>query len=159
VATGVVDYFGNRQTAGLDGDRAELNAKLGAIARYFDLDWLTADGTNALQLLWKSRDAIATNELLNFGDAVENFQRVDVDWLRKRVSLIKTADEGNRAGAIFELLGLNTYLSAGNKVVPFGELKSPLRRGRGARTPVVATCLHQKSWDDVVSKTFSEECR
>jgi len=39
------------------------------------------------------RDAIATNELLNFGDAVENFERVDPDWLRERVSIIKTANE------------------------------------------------------------------
>lgn len=116
--TDVTDYLTNRQTAGLAGDRVELNAKLDAIARFFDLDWLTADGTNPLQLLWKSRDAIATNELLNFGDAVANFEPVDADWLRERVSVIKTADEGNRAGAIFELLGLNTYLSAGNKVVP-----------------------------------------
>jgi len=114
----MTDYFTDRQTAGLGTDQVELNAKLDAIARYFDLDWLTADGANPLQLLWKSRDAIATNELLNFGDAVENFERVDADWLRERVSLIKTGDEGNRAGAIFELLGLNTYLSAGNKVVP-----------------------------------------
>ena len=34
------------------------------------------------------------------------------------MSLIRTGDDGNRAGAIFELLGLNFYLSAGNKVVP-----------------------------------------
>ena len=114
----MTDYLINRQTAGLGADYAELNAKLDAIARYFDFDWLTADGVNPLQLLWRSRDAIATNELLNFGDAVENFERVDPDWLRERVSIIKTGDEGNRAGAIFELLGLNTYLSAGNKVAP-----------------------------------------
>jgi hypothetical protein len=112
------DYLANRQTAGLGADHAELNAKLDAIARHFDLDWLVADAGNPLQLLWRSRDAIATNELLNFGDAVENFERVDADWLWERVFLIKTGDEGNRAGAIFELLGLNTYLSAGNKVVP-----------------------------------------
>lgn len=114
----MTNYLASGQTAGLGTGHTELNAKLDAIVRYFDLDWLTADGINPLQLLWTSRDAIATNELLNFGDAVANFERVDADWLRERISLIKTADEGNRAGAIFELLGLNTYLSAGNKVVP-----------------------------------------
>jgi hypothetical protein len=67
-----------------------------------------------------SRDAIATNELLNFGDAVENFEKVDANWLRKHVSVIKAGDEGNRAGAIFELLGLNIFLSAGNRVIPAG---------------------------------------
>ena len=114
----MTDHLATRQTAGLGGDHSELNAKLDAIARHFDLGWLIADGANPLQLLWRSRDAIATNELLNFGDAVENFEKVDADWLREQVSLIKTGDEGNRAGAIFELLGLNFYLSADNKVVP-----------------------------------------
>ena len=114
----MTDYLSHRQTAGLGGDHSELNAKLDAIARHFDLGWLIADGANPLQLLWRSRDAIATNELLNFGDAVENFESVDPNWLRGRVSAVKTGDEGNRAGAIFELLGLNFYLSAGHKVVP-----------------------------------------
>jgi hypothetical protein len=116
----VIDYLSHRQTTGLGGDPAELNAKLDAIVRYFDLDWLTAGGTNPLQLLWNSRDALATNELLNFGDAVANFESIDANWLRGQVSVVKTGDEGTRAGAIFELLGLNFYLSAGHKVVPLG---------------------------------------
>jgi hypothetical protein len=114
----MTDHLANRQTVGLDGDHSELNAKLEALARHFDLDWLMAHGANPLQRLWMSRDAIATNELLNFGDAVENFEKVDADWLRKQVSLIKAGDDGNRAGAIFELLGLNTFASAGNRVIP-----------------------------------------
>jgi hypothetical protein len=114
----MIDYLANRQTSGLFTDRAELNAKLDALARYFDLSWLETDGTNPLQILWKNRDALATNELLNFGDAVENFEAVDAGWLERQVTAIKTGDDGNRAGAIFELLGLNLFLSAGNKVVP-----------------------------------------
>lgn len=114
----MIDHLAQRQTAGLGGDHAELNAKLDAIARHFGIGWLMADGCNPLQLLWKSRDALATNELLNFGDAVANFENVDLDWLRGKVSIIKTRDDGNRAGAIFELLGLNFFLSAGNTVVP-----------------------------------------
>jgi hypothetical protein len=74
----MTDYLAGRQTAGLGTDHAELNAKLDALARCFDLNWLKADGANPLQILWKSsRDAFATNELLNFGDAVKNFERVD----------------------------------------------------------------------------------
>ena len=114
----MTDHFAGRETAGLAGDHVELNAKLDAIARHFDIDWLTANDANPLQILWKSRDALATNELLNFGDAIENFEKVDADWLRGQVSLIKTGDDGNRSGAIFELLGLNIFLSAGNKVIP-----------------------------------------
>jgi hypothetical protein len=113
----MIDHLANRQTAGLT-DFAKLNAKLDALARYFDLGWLESEGSNPLQILWKSRDALATNELLNFGDAVENFEIVDARWVERQVVAIKTGDDGNRAGAIFELLGLNLFLSAGNKVVP-----------------------------------------
>lgn len=112
------DHLAQRQTAGLNTDRKELNDKFEAIARNFSLEWLTADGDNPLQKLWKCRDALATNELLNFGDAVEGFEKVDADWLAEQVAIVKTGDEGNRAGAIFELLGLNVFLFAGNSVVP-----------------------------------------
>jgi hypothetical protein len=114
----MIDYLAGRQTASLGTDLAELNENLDALARHFDLDWLTADEANPLQILWRSRDAFATNELLNFGDAVKNFEMVDSGWLEGQVSAIKSGDEGNRAGAIFELLGLNLFLSAGNKVAP-----------------------------------------
>jgi hypothetical protein len=109
----MTDYLAGRQTVGLGTD----HAKLDALARYFGLDWLKADGANPLQIHWKSRDVLATDEPLNFGDAVKNFERVDSGWL-ERVSSIKTGEDGNRGGAIFELLGLNLFLSAGNKVVP-----------------------------------------
>ncbi|MGO9005906.1 MAG: hypothetical protein ACLQB4_09105 [Beijerinckiaceae bacterium] len=88
------------------------------MARQFGMDWLTAEGDNPLQKLWKCRDALATNELLNFGDAIENFEKVDTDWLAEQIDKVKNGDEGNRAGAIFELLGLNVFLFAGNTVIP-----------------------------------------
>ena len=44
----MIDHLANRQTAGLAGaDHAELNLKFDAIARYFDLDWLTRNGDKA----------------------------------------------------------------------------------------------------------------
>jgi hypothetical protein len=114
----MIDHLAHRQTAGLNTSHTELNAKLDAIARQFGIDWLTADGDNPLQVLWKNRDALSTNELLNFGDALENFEKIDSGWLGEQVSIIKDVDEGNRAGAIFELLGLNMFVSASSKVVP-----------------------------------------
>src|SRR5580692_2308975 len=114
----MIDHLGDRQMSGLGTDRAELNTKLDALERHFDLDWLKSGGTNPLQILWSSRDALATNELLNFGDAVKNFEVVDSGWLEKQVSAIKADDAGNRAGAIFELLGLNFFLFAKNKLSP-----------------------------------------
>jgi hypothetical protein len=114
----MIDHLAGRQMSGLGTDRAELNGKLEALACHFDLDWLKAGGSNPLQILWGNRDALATNELLNFGDAVKNFEGVDSGWLEKQVSAIKADDAGNRAGAIFELLGLNFFLFAKNKVSP-----------------------------------------
>jgi hypothetical protein len=114
----MIDHLANRQTAGLNAAPEELNAKFEALARHFGIDWLTAQGDNPLQKLWKRRDALATNELLNFGDAIENFEKVDPTWLTEKVEDVKTGDEGNRAGAIFELLGLNFYLFTGNTVLP-----------------------------------------
>jgi hypothetical protein len=95
-----------------------LNAKLDAIARQFGKAWLLAPGTNPLQLLWKRRDALATNELLNFGDAIEAFETTDATWVRQQVQQIKNQDEHNRAGAVFEFLGLNLFKCSGNIVHP-----------------------------------------
>jgi hypothetical protein len=40
----MIDHLSSRQTAGLEGaDRVELNAKLDAIARHFDIDLNAAD--------------------------------------------------------------------------------------------------------------------
>ncbi|PWB90933.1 hypothetical protein C5688_08715 [Methylocystis sp. MitZ-2018] len=114
----ITDHLASRQRAGLGNDLKELNDKLEAIARNFSVEWLDADGDNPLQKLWKRRDALATNELLNFGDAIEGFEKVDESWLSEKVQIVKSGDEGNRSGAIFELLGLNTFLFAGNNVIP-----------------------------------------
>lgn len=114
----MIDYLSNRQTAGLGTDRGELNAKLHAIVRYFGLDWLGAEGDHPLQILWKSRDALATNELLNFGDAIENFDRVAPKWTEEQTGIAKNDSPGNRDGAIFELLGLNFFLFAKNQMTP-----------------------------------------
>lgn len=113
-----MDYLANRQAAGLQTDRKELNEKLDTLARHFGIDWLNEGGVNPLQKLWTSKDALATNELLNLGDAVHGFEKTDAEWLKRQVAKIKTGDAGNRAGAIFELLALNIFLSSGNNVRP-----------------------------------------
>ncbi|TXL70492.1 hypothetical protein FHP25_34265 [Vineibacter terrae] len=52
----------------------ELNGKLEAIATAFGLDWLEEAGESPIQVFWKRKDALATNEFLNFGDAIERLQ-------------------------------------------------------------------------------------
>ena len=115
----MTDHLARRQIHGLEAlDRAKMHAKLDAIARQFDTEWLTLNGSNPLQLLWERRDLLATGELLNFGTAIEELENIDPAWVRRRVTHIKEDNEGNRSGAIFELLGLSMFLHAGNKVVP-----------------------------------------
>jgi hypothetical protein len=111
-------YLSERQNAVTTANPAELEGMLAAIARNFGLGWLTQSGNNPVQILWNRRDALATNELLNFGNAIAEFETVDANWLDRQVDVIKTSDAGNRAGAIFELLALNFFRAAGNKVIP-----------------------------------------
>jgi hypothetical protein len=89
----MIDHLARRQTTGLPtADLDTLNAKLDAIARQFGHRWLLARGTNPIQLLWKRRDALATNELLILGDAVEAFETTDVAWLRQQVRFLSCWD-------------------------------------------------------------------
>ncbi len=119
--SGMQTYLSQRQNAVTGADPVELEGMLAAIARNFGLEWLTQSGNNPIQTLWNRRDALATNELLNFGDAIAGFEKSDGDWLKRHVATIKTGDEGNRAGAIFELLALNLFRAAGNRIVPSKE--------------------------------------
>jgi hypothetical protein len=82
-------YLRDRQNTVTAADPTELESMLAAIARHFGLDWLTQSGNNPLQTLWNRKDALATNELLNFGDAIAGFERSDQDWLKRQVDTIK----------------------------------------------------------------------
>src|ERR1700736_2039168 len=110
-------YLSKRQNVVTGADPAELEGMLAAIARQFGLEWLTQRGRNPIQALWSRKDALATNELFNLGDAIAAFERLDEDWLKRRVAAIKNGDAGNRAGAIFELLALNLFHVTGNRIV------------------------------------------
>jgi hypothetical protein len=111
------DYLQHRQNVTQAGS-AELNAKLHALTTVFGEDWLDAAGPHPLQLLWSRQDALATNELLNFGDAVERLHSVSPQWLKAQVELIKGGDSGQSAGAIFEIVGLNLFCRDTYRVIP-----------------------------------------
>lgn len=114
------DYLAGRQNV-LKAPREELNAKLAALADVFGLDWLTIDGPHALQSLWKRVDALATNELLNFGDAVERLNAESPAWLKGQVYQVKFGDAGQSAGAIFEIVALNLFSRDACEVIPAPE--------------------------------------
>lgn len=111
------DYLALRQNV-VKGAPEELNAKLAALAIAFQESWLTADSGHPLQALWARSDALATNELLNFGDAVERLHEESPDWLAGQVNTIKTGDAGQSAGAIFEIIALNLFNRDFCKVEP-----------------------------------------
>ncbi len=111
------EYLAQRQNV-VKGAPEELNAKLAALAVAFDEAWLAADDGHSLQSLWARRDALATNELLNFGDAVQRLQAESPDWLAGQVDTIKTGDAGQSAGAIFEIIALNLFSRNFCKVEP-----------------------------------------
>ena len=117
----MMDYLAHKQTQGLETSRSELNPMIEAVVRQFGITWLDeANGSNPVQRVWASRDALATNELLNFADAVQKLEVVDKDWLERQVSIIKGVDAGTRAGAIFEVLALGLLRSSGMTVRPCG---------------------------------------
>ena len=100
---------------------AELNAYLQTLVDYFGLNWLESDHGNPVQQLWQSTDAMATNELLNLGRAVQNLAKRDARWTKRQVDIIKSPDLGRRAGAIFEILGLDVFNRPGQQVIPAGD--------------------------------------
>ncbi len=115
--TTVRDFLAGRENVS-QGSDAELNAKLAAVAARFGEGWLSSGSQSPLQRLWTRTDALATNELLNFGDALERLHAEDPAWLGQQVALIKTGDRGNAAGAIFEILALNLFSRDNCTVIP-----------------------------------------
>jgi hypothetical protein len=111
------DYLSKRPNV-VQAPTTELNAKLAALAIAFDEAWLNADSAHPLQSLWRRQDALATNELLNFGDAVERLQQEAPAWLKGQVHNIKTGDAGQSVGAIFEILALNLFSRQYCRVIP-----------------------------------------
>lgn len=110
-----------RQNVLRGASQDELNDKLGAVAEAFGTDWLEGAGESPVQMLWNRKDALATNELLNFGDAIQRLQAESPTWLKGQIDTIRSRDEGNAAGAIFEILGLNLFSRENCKVVPAPE--------------------------------------
>ena len=90
---------------------------LRCIADHFGAAWLSADGTNPLQVLWKRRDALATNELFTLGHALCRLG-AHPKWLAGQVRLAKGKDSNNTAGAFFEMLSLGQIGGAKADMMP-----------------------------------------
>jgi hypothetical protein len=111
------DYLAGRQNA-VQADLQELGAKLAALVEVFGENWLKEGGGHPLQVLWGRQDALATNELLNFGDAVQRLHQESPEWLNGQGRLIKTGEAGQSAGAIFEVVALSLFSRNSSRVIP-----------------------------------------
>jgi hypothetical protein len=115
------DYLSGRQNVIPEAQPGHLNSLLEAVAIQFGTPWLTANDGNPIQLLWQRRDGQSTNELLLLGDAIVNLTAKNSSWVARQIREIKEGDAGRRAGAVFELLGLNLFCGPNQRVEPAPE--------------------------------------
>jgi hypothetical protein len=111
------DHLSGRQFRALAPDeKRALNERLDAIAVNFGSQWLAGRNQHALQELWARKDGLATYELVSFGDALYDLLATNPEWTRNLIREIKLGNPSNRAGAIFELLGLNLFHCGNQRV-------------------------------------------
>ena len=110
-------YFETRQNqTGQTEDQLEPIFK--SLADTFSYKWLKTAGAHPLQQLWMRRDALATNELFAFGDAVLRVKAIDAKWIAEQAKLVKTDHVNNRNGAMFEINAVGMLATAKQEVKP-----------------------------------------
>ena len=95
---------------------AEINAKLASVVEWFGENWLEKGSKNPVQRIWHRQDGLATDELVILGDALQRLESENERWVQKTVNKIKTADDNNRSGAVFELIGLSLFEAGDQRV-------------------------------------------
>jgi hypothetical protein len=99
----------------------ELEACLDAIVRHFALEWLQEkEGNHPLQKLWNRTDALATNQLIIFGDSLLVMEIINEKFVRTHVDIIRSESSiNNRKGSFFEIIGLRLlHIPPSQQVVP-----------------------------------------
>ena len=95
---------------------AEVEKGLGCIEAAFGKAWLER-GDSPLQRLWQRTDMFATTQLHLLGQALVTMAPHG-SWVRDQVGKIKR-QEGERRGAMFELVGTSSvYVAPGSTVRP-----------------------------------------
>ncbi|MEK5358197.1 hypothetical protein [Paenibacillus sp. FSL L8-0709] len=90
------------------------------IDRVFTTTWLTAPTQDhRLRKLWQRKDVLSTIELYSFGHALTVMNKINAQWVKGQVKIIKDKDDNNRRGAFFEIIGLSQLAdSTSYKVIP-----------------------------------------
>ena len=94
---------------------AEVEAGTSQIEAEFGEAWLE-QGDTPLQALWRRTDWFATTQLHLLGQALLKMAR-HRSWIREQVAKIKR-QEGNRRGAMFELVATPLFSAPGSIVLP-----------------------------------------
>jgi len=121
VAEPVKNYLRGRNTPFPLEKHAEVNGKLATVASTFGENWLLLKKEHPLQELWARDDGLATVELAWLGDAIERMNVIDAAWTAREIKKIKSKDSNNRAGALFEILGLSAFQGTAQTVRPMGK--------------------------------------
>lgn len=113
-----MNYIEKRQNPLTHYPIEDVEQALAKIAQHFGDVWLkTKNGSHVLQLLWNRRDALSTNELFTFGRSLIAAENASVDWLKGQIKLVRSKDENNQRGAIFEILTVG-YTAFRQTVIP-----------------------------------------
>jgi hypothetical protein len=85
----------------------EFSIILSAVEESFSTNWLTKETNNPIQKLWNRKDILSSNELYSLGCSLKTINKLNPNWLKQQVKIIKGTDENNRNGALFEIFALN----------------------------------------------------
>lgn len=115
------NYLEHRVNAIDDLSAEEMNEWLNKMVDYLGGDiWLSkaCNIRHPIVKLWKRKDFMATNELINFAQAVNTLEGIDKRWLKQMMKTVAGKDVNNVKGAIFEILALSAFANDRCKVVP-----------------------------------------
>lgn len=90
---------------------------LECVEQSFGFDWLVEKGNHKLQILWRRRDALSTNELFAIGKAIKFLKNDHESWLKKTISNIKKQPEGAH-GFITEIILASSITAEKSKTNP-----------------------------------------
>ena len=117
----IKDYLSHRLNAIRDVPVDEMNGWLDKMFGYLGGDvWLSkaCNAAHPIVRLWNRKDFMATNELVNFAQAVNILAGIDEKWLKRTMKIVAGKNVNNAKGAIFEILALSVFSNEQCTVVP-----------------------------------------
>lgn len=115
------DFLKKRQNAIQNIPEKTINDWVEKMLRYLGGEvWLkkSKNVNHPIVKLWGRKDAMATNELVNFAYAVTVMEGIDPKWTAQTMKIVAGRDYNNAHGAIFEILALSAFAEGGCEVIP-----------------------------------------